>query len=91
MINISTNEIDILIVIGDGICLMWCFALFVYKNENEHFRIRNEIASYLLTHYQEYENTIILTEEGEKGIVDYINYIRFTPGNGRASRNICSQ
>ena len=77
--NISTNEIDILNVIGDGNCLMRCFALFVYKNENEHFRIRNEIASYLLTHYQEYENTIIPTEEGEKGIMDYINYIRL-PG-----------
>ena len=39
-------------------------ALFVYKKENELFRIWNEIANYLLANYKDFENTLIQIEGG---------------------------
>ena len=57
---------------------MRCIELFIYKNENEHFRVRNEIANYLLTNYRQLENINIHTEVGDKYILDYINYIRLS-------------
>ena len=55
---------------------MRCIALFVYLDENEHYRVRNEISNYLFSNYRNYENIEIPTEEGNKSILDYINYIR---------------
>ena len=34
-------------------------ALFVYKNENEHLRVRNEIANYLYNNHHQFENISI--------------------------------
>ena len=38
--NINTNEVIKINVEGDGICLMRCISLFIYKNENKHELIR---------------------------------------------------
>ena len=38
-----------------------------------------EIANYILNNYRQFENINIPTEEGEKNILYYINYIRL-PG-----------
>ena len=43
------NKFDIIDVEPDGNCFMRCIALFIYNNENEHLRCRNEISNYLLS------------------------------------------
>ena len=49
---------------------MRCIELFVYKDENEHIRKRQEIANDLYTIYRKFENISIPTEEGMKTIID---------------------
>ena len=80
------NLID---VCKDGKGYMRCIALFIYKNENEYYRVRKEIANYLLTNYRQFENINIPTEEGEKNILDYFNYIRLPRKMVWAYRILC--
>ena len=84
-LNIFNNEIDIIDVIGDGNCFMRCIAIFVYMDENSHLRVRSEIVNYLLSNWRNYENITLQTEEGDKSIIDYINWIKIP---GRWSGNI---
>ena len=69
---------DIIDVDPDGNCYMRCIALFVYKKEDEHIRVKNEISNYLALHINEFENISIPTEVGMKSVYKYINYIRMT-------------
>ena len=55
---------------------MRCFGLFIYQDTNYYQKIRQEISNYLSMHYKEYENLQILTEEGDKDILEYINLKR---------------
>ena len=80
MESISTSLVDIVKVEGDGNCFIRCLSLFIYNDETEHLRSRNEIANYLLANWQKYENINIDTEDGEKNILEYINWMRI-PSN----------
>ena len=77
--NISINNVDRIDVLPDGNCYMRCVALFIYNNEDEHLRVRNEIANYLSQHSSDFDNIKIPTEEGWKSVKEYINYIKL-PG-----------
>ena len=62
---------------ADKNCYMYyCIALFIYKNIKFHRRVRNEIANYLLANHLLYKNINIPIEEGDKQILDYINWMR---------------
>ena len=78
-LNFFNNEIDIIDVMGDGNCFMRCIAIFVYMDENSHLSIRSEMVNYLLSNWRNYENITLHTEEGDKSIIDYINWIKI-PG-----------
>ena len=58
---------------------MRCIAIFVYMDENSHLRVRSEIVNYLLSNWRNYENITLHTGEGDKSIIDYINWIKI-PG-----------
>ena len=51
---------------------MRCISLFVYRDENLHHWVHDEIANYLFTNFRNYENVSIPTEEGLKEILEYI-------------------
>ena len=53
--NINDKDVDEINVKIDGNCYMRCIALFVYLDENEHYRVRNKISNYLYTNYKNYE------------------------------------
>lgn len=73
--NINTNEIIKINVEGDGNCLMRCLAVFVYKNENMHIKVRSDIVEYLNKHKNDYIDIEFDTEDGKKNINEYIKYI----------------
>jgi len=74
--NIELKEVIQINVDPEGNCLMRCLALFIYKDENEHIRVRQEIANYIKEHRKEYENIELETEKGLKNIDYYIIYIQ---------------
>ena len=55
---------------------MRCIVLYAYKNENEHFRVSNEIANYLYNNHYQFENINIPTKDGWKSMHQYINFMR---------------
>ena len=55
---------------------MRTIALFIYNNENEYTRVRNEIANFLLLNNKSYENITLHTEDGPKNILEYIIWMR---------------
>ena len=69
--DIDINKVDIIDVDPDGNRYMRCIALFVYKKEDEHIRVRNEISNYLSLHINEFENISIPTEVGMKSVYEY--------------------
>jgi len=69
--NLDNNDIIKINVEGDGNCLMRCLALFIYKDENYHLRIRAEIVKYLENNINDYENIEIDSEIGLLKINDY--------------------
>ncbi len=58
-------------------------ALFIYKDENEHIRVRQEIANYIKEHRKDYENIELETEKGLMNIDEYRIYIQQTNSWGR--------
>ena len=48
MKNIPITMVDSINILGDEYCFMKSVAFFVYKDETEHLRCRNEIANYKL-------------------------------------------
>ena len=74
-ININANEIIRINAVGDGNSLMRCLAVFVYKNENLHIKVRSEIVEYLNKHKNKYIDIEFETEEGKKNINVDIKYI----------------
>lgn len=55
---------------------MSCISLFVYKNENLYYRVRQEIANYSIVNRNNYVNIELETEEGLMNINQYIIYIQ---------------
>lgn len=55
---------------GDDNSYMRYIALFVYLNENEHYRVRNKISNYMLANYRNYENIEISREDENKSILE---------------------
>ena len=53
---------------------MRCLALFIYKDENEHMRFRQEISNYLKKHKGDYTNIELQTEIALMNIDEYIIY-----------------
>ena len=46
--NISINNVDRIDVKPNGNFYMRWVALFIYNNEDEHLRVRNEITNYII-------------------------------------------
>ena len=74
--NININDITKIDVRSEGNCLMRCISLFVYKNENLYYRVRQEIANYLIVNKNNYVNIELETEDGLMDINQYIIYIQ---------------
>ena len=60
---------------GDGNCLMRWIALFKFKDELKHNKVRKDIVNYLKLHINEFQKIEIDTEIGSLNINNYINYI----------------
>ena len=59
-------------------------SLFVYKDENEHIRTRQEIENYLYVIYRNFENISIPPEDEAKSIFEYIIGLEYLE-NGMAT------
>ena len=59
---------------------MRALSAFIYKTENEHIKIRNEIANFLKNNVSMFEEVLVPTEFGDMTIDEYIEWMR-TPGN----------
>ena len=73
--NINVNDIIKINVESDANCLMSCLALFVYKDETIHIRVRIEIYNYIIIYKEEYLNINFQTKKGILNIDQYIDYI----------------
>lgn len=51
METIRKDDKDIINIIGDGNCFLRYISVFVYKDEEQHLRVRNEIPNYLLANW----------------------------------------
>ena len=60
---------------GDGNCLMRWIALFKFKDELKHNKVRKDIVNYLKLHINEIQKIEIDTEIGSLNNNNYINYI----------------
>ena len=76
---IDLKEVIQIEVLGDGNCLMRCIALFKFKDELKHNKVRKDIVNYLKLHINEFQKIEIDTEIGPLDIINYINYISKFP------------
>ena len=60
---------------GDGNCLMDCFSLFIYKNENLNTKIRKDISDYLRIHKEDFVEFVFEKKIGILNIEEYLKYI----------------
>ena len=75
-LNIDNNEVIKIEVKGDVNCFMRSIALFVFNNENFHFKIREKIYNYLEEDKQQFEHLEIEAEVCISNIDVYTKYIK---------------
>ena len=55
---------------------MRCFSLFIFRSENYHSRVRDDIVNYLINNKSNFQQIVIEIEIGILEFNGYINYIK---------------
>lgn len=73
--DINSDIINIIDVQGDRNCLYWAIALFIFRTEDVHLRIRREIYEEAVRRSANYPDITLNSENGPMNILDYISNI----------------
>ena len=73
--DISSEDINIVDILGDGNCFYHILSRFLYGTEDLHLRIKNEIYNALLNRLDNLPDITMNEENGQMRIREYINNI----------------